>query len=447
VDPRRHEVAVTAWRARRIAAWSAALLGGAAALVSAAAAHYEVTPARFLEQSARVAAAPILAVAYRADMDEVRRRTESYLRGTPGALNWESIADAVPGYRISARVQPVAELHVPPFVFESPDAPYLVRFRERFDLPAVIAGAATEYEALLALGSWVGSQFDHGTDPVIGGDKACDPTGLVEAGRAGDAYWCEIAARTMVHAATALGFPARVITASRDGYTWEHAVAEVWSNEFQKWFVIDTDFNHVYEHQGRPLSAGELMQHGAEWQRSGELRVRQIAPEKPNIPRGGNTIDLYRYVHVDMRNDWCSRPLRRGSPAGGDRATWWTAARDFPPLLTAKTRAERPDQLDWAMNEVAFTPTAAERGRAGARLVVALSAYSPSFRGFEIRSPGGAWTALEGATVPLEPSVGTTTLEARVRTRSGFPGPTYKLHVNVVPDTNYVPASTAMRTR
>jgi hypothetical protein len=395
-------------------------------------------PVKFLEQIARVSARPVLGALFYADSSDVQQRTRTYFHGVEaptGSADWNRLQSAVPGSRIALTASAALPPDAPPFVYENANAEYLVRFRERFRLADIVADAPSEYEALLRLGGWVGRQFDHGLDPVVGGDKACDPVGLVEAGRAGQRYWCEIAARTMVHAATAVGIPARIITASRDGYTWEHAVAEVWSNEFAKWFVIDTDFNHVYEHAGRPLSALELMEHGRHWQRAGELVVRRIAPDKPNIPRGGNTIDLYRYIHVDLRNDWCTRPLRRGSPAGGDAATWWTATDDFPRLLTAKVRQPDPKLFDWPVNVVGVLPMEAAPTAGGVAVRVGLRAYSPDFENFETRVPPGQWTAAAEPQATLMLAGRTATLEARVRTRSGWTGPATRVEISIEPDT------------
>src|ERR1700730_6625402 len=107
---------------------------------------------------------------------------------------------------------------------------------------------------MLKLGAWVGTRWNHGSDPLAGARDACNPAAIVAAGARGAKDWCEIAARTPGHAASSLGWPARVITASRDGYTWEHAIAELWSDDFGKWFAMDTDFNVVYESNGIPLS-------------------------------------------------------------------------------------------------------------------------------------------------------------------------------------------------
>jgi hypothetical protein len=233
--------------------------------------------------------------------------------------------------------------NAPVFVPERPDAPHLQALRKRYDLDAVIAQASSEYDAQLKLAAWVGTRFEHGTDEVPGGRQVCDPVAVFQAGQNGARFWCEIAAYSMIHAATAVGWPARMITASTDGHTWEHAVAELWSTQHKKWFVVDTDFNVVFEYQGVPLSAWELVHYAPQLQQSGQLTVRRFAKFKEGlVPQ--DLLRLYAYAHADYRTDWCTRPLRPASPAGGDLNTRWISRSGHEPKLTpipqASSRAE-----------------------------------------------------------------------------------------------------------
>ena len=265
------------------------------------------------EQVARIAAAKVGAVIYSDDL--VQARSLAQQRG-----------------------QTSTQPNTPVFVPERPDAPHLQALRKRYDLDAVIAQASSEYDAQLKLAAWVGTRFEHGTDEVPGGRQVCDPVAVFQAGQNGARFWCEIAAYSMIHAASAVGWPARMITASTDGHTWEHAVAELWSTQHKKWFVVDTDFNVVFEHHGVPLSAWELVHDAPQLKQSGQLTVRRFAKFKEGlVPQ--DLLRLYAYAHADYRTDWCTRPLRQASPAGGDLNTRWTSRSGFEPKLTPITRA------------------------------------------------------------------------------------------------------------
>jgi hypothetical protein len=419
--------------------WGAAVLLGAAVAMGAVAwylgGQYSLPPARALTEGARVAAADLLAFAYSRDLATAAERRQGYLHGRAAAEalpphRWAELAQGIPGLTLRAEREPGPRLVAPAFVYESADAPQARALRERYGLDRLVAGAPTEYDAILRLANWVGTRFDHGIEEPPGGWKACDPVAIVESGAAGGRYWCEVAAATMVQAATAAGFPARLITVSRDGYTAEHGVAELWSNEHGKWFVVDTDLNLVYERQGVPLSARDLVEYGAAWRDAGEITKREIAPRKPNLPVRADEIQLYRYVHVDLRSDWCTRPLRRGSPAGGDRSTLWFATREAAPLLTARRRAS-PEDFDWPLNRTDVEPLELRREGDVLRARVALSAYGPTVTAFQVRVDDGDWQTIDGDEYALTLPVGSTVLQARVQTRSGYPGPVTRVPLRV----------------
>ncbi|MDO8834248.1 MAG: transglutaminase domain-containing protein [Vicinamibacterales bacterium] len=387
----------------------------------------------------KLAAAPVLGYLRDRDTHDAERQRAGYWVGLEplpredGVGSWRRIEKAEPGFRVidasGARTLPAAV----PFVYEAADEPYLRQLVETHGLRHVIAGAEDEYDAMLRLGAWVGGLFDHGADALGRQQARIAPVDVIRLGVQGKKFWCEVAARLTVHAATAVGWQARLVTGSKTGYTWDHAVAELWSNQHRKWFVIDADFNVVYETDGVPLSAFELSRRGPALQQEHRLRVRAIAPPKPSLP----IIDLvpyYEYVHVDLRNDWNSRFLGIGSPEGGDRNTWWTARPTLGPVITAKVREDRAERFDWPVNAVSMHALGVTRATGGRPVLrVGLAAYSPSFGRFETALDEGAWVAVPGsdARVPLSP--GRHVLKARVMTDAGFPGPAYSVTFDVGP--------------
>ncbi len=424
-----NRVAVEARPRRRLGILAPLVVLALCAAWATGSAVFALPPMELLKQLTRVVATPVYAMIYHADLARVEAITSRYRVGytgdptsSPPLATWHDLEARIPELRVIETRE--ASLPSSPFVYEPSDSPYLQAFRARYRLDDIIRGAPDEYSAMLRLGAWLGTRWDHGTDPLVGTSQVCDPSAVVAAGEHGAKYWCEIAARTMVHAATAMGWSARVVTASRDGYTWEHAVAELWSNQFNKWFVLDPDFNVVYESSGIPLSAFELSHNGPTLQRAGRLNVRAIAPPKPSLPPH-DVLPFYRYIHIDMRNDWCTRPLRPGSPAGGDRATWWTARAPFnPPLLTAKTHVEDGATFNWKVNSVSIRGSEAHWLPTG-RLAIglALQAYSPHFAYFEISADGGPWNRVEGTRYDMQLETGAHMIEARVVTTSGNRGP------------------------
>jgi hypothetical protein len=356
------------------------------------------------EQAIRIVIAKVGAVILKTDIDESKHLARSDYIGDPMATEF-------------------------PFVFERSDAPHLVQLRKRYDLQALFAGAPTEYEAQLQLAAWVGTRFEHGDDDVPGGRQVCDPVAVFDAGSNGRRFWCEIAAYSMIQAATAVGWPARMITASLNGYRWDHAVAELWSNQFNKWFVIDTDFNIVFEVDGVPLSAWELVHKAPALRQSNQLVARRFAKFKEGLAPQ-DVLRLFQYTHVDMRNDWCTRDLLPGSPAGGDLATRWTARSGREPKMTAVPRADTEAVFDWKLNNVSFRldPTDQSAGANGAAIL--LSTHSPVFSHFEIRKPGGEWVKMEGTRLPAQSWNEGYTILARVVTLRGDRGPSAEIKLD-----------------
>jgi len=90
-----------------------------------------------------------------------------------------------------------------------------------------------------------------------------------------------------------------------------------------KWFMVDTDFNIVFEADGKPLSAYEMCHAGPALQESGKLRLRLLGEPKPSLP----LIELLPFSPTCMSIcvPIAHAEIALGSPAE-DLATWWTAA-------------------------------------------------------------------------------------------------------------------------
>jgi hypothetical protein len=394
-------------------------------------------PLVLLEQAARVVVAPIFSAVYREDLKYVGDATRGYQIGEPDLpassplASWRKIERRIPEFRVLGGMDSGELPHEVPFVYEDANAQHLVEFRKSYHLQDIIKGSVDEYGAMLQLGAWLGTRWDHGTDEVPGGTDVCRPAEVVKAGEQGARFWCEIAARTAIQAATALGWPARLVTASRDGYTWEHAVAEFWSNQFAKWFVMDTDFNVVFESSGIPLSAFELSRQGEQLRASKQLNVRAIARPKKNLPLI-DLLPLYSYIHLDMRNDWCSRPLRPESPAGGDLSTWWTSRPSLSHILTAKKRVDEPRTFNWSVNSVAIYALDAIRvSQARISVEIELTGYSPDFRAFQVSFDGVEWRQLDHPRYMLDVAPGEHVFRGRMVTLHQKPGPESKVRFHL----------------
>ena len=133
----------------------------------------------------------------------------------------------------------------------------LKTLRERYQLMKLVAPARDEWTAQLMLNEWVHKAIPGGTPGVIT-NHALD---ILEFAFQGETFYCTQYAITYVECALALGWQARKIGIDRKhgpeglGST-HHGVAEVWSNQFRKWVVVDPQSNLHFENEGAPQGWG-----------------------------------------------------------------------------------------------------------------------------------------------------------------------------------------------
>jgi len=390
--------------------------------------YFSLSPIDFIKHTTKSAGYYVFSVIYQDDLVETEKIIKNYYIGNNNLINnvdplltWKALEEKnikiieIKGFYSSLLSKKI------PFIYEDPNSLDLRDFRERYFLNNPMSGLQTEYSNMLSLIAFMGTRWEHGTDVVPGGAKIFDLNEIIEAGENGKKFWCEIAAESAVKAASAMGWPARLVTLSRDGYKWEHAVAEFWSNEYKKWFVVDTDFNVLFKKKDIPLSAWELCHYGNDYQKSGQLEVFHFAPPKNNLPY----IDLlpyFSYIHIDLRNDWRSRILPRGSPAGGELSTWWTARDAMHPIFTIEKRVDDKARFNWPVNVCAIYVESLKIKNNEDIITLELAGYSPYFENWMILIDDGTWQDVNSNTQRFPFKKGIHTISARIKLKNGFMG-------------------------
>lgn len=144
--------------------------------------------------------------------------------------------------------------------FDTPDCPQLIELRQEFGLAEVVADAGSDLKRIEALCHWTHARWRHDGDNHPSKDDAL--TILREASD-GEGFRCVEYATVFAAAARSLGLPARVLGLMREDIATAksgagHVVAEVWSDEFEKWIYVDPQEDVMPLLNGTPLNALEL---------------------------------------------------------------------------------------------------------------------------------------------------------------------------------------------
>ncbi len=189
------------------------------------------------------------------------------------------------------------------FQYEPFDRPELKTLRDKYKLDDVVKGASTELELIERLAAWSATRW-RGIGHLGQSYPAWNALDILKTDDDGKPVggFCQQYNLVFMQACESFGLPARPVSIGpgnkTDAFRSGHEVAEIWSNQFDKWIYIDGNFGYyaVDAKTNVPLS---LL----------ELHDRQLAmlADKPYPP--------VRFVHL----------LKEG-----DR---WESLRDFPPFV------------------------------------------------------------------------------------------------------------------
>jgi hypothetical protein len=136
-------------------------------------------------------------------------------------------------------------------------------------------------------------------------------------------FQCWYYATVFVQCATALGYKARRLgvgihpAIKRPGNNG-HIIAEIWSEEYRKWVVMDGDMNAYYKIGGIPAGALELHNiwisqqlHNVEYIQLTPVpaMVSRFSPEEKAtefVFGAYDVIDYYFQIKLSLRNNWFS---------------------------------------------------------------------------------------------------------------------------------------------
>lgn len=155
----------------------------------------------------------------------------------------------------------------PPFIentaftsFEDLSSPKFKSLREKYQLDTVFHGEEDEFKRMLLLRDWIRTviQISDFEESYPGDDFT---EGILDAALAGQGFHCGHYMIVQNAVMNSYGYVTRCLGAGpgvKGGPNGHHGINEIWSNQFQKWFLSDAKYNHHFEKDGIPLSALEI---------------------------------------------------------------------------------------------------------------------------------------------------------------------------------------------
>ncbi|MCW5978837.1 MAG: transglutaminase domain-containing protein [Bryobacteraceae bacterium] len=315
------------------------------------------------------------------------------------------------------------------------DDPQLAALREKYKLEEAVKDAKDEWAAQLLLKQWV-------YERIPGGNPASSPKTaqeILDRSANGERFYCTQYAITYAECAQALGWQARKIGVDRrhgpEGMgSSHHGAAEVWSNQFRKWVVMDSQSNLHFEKRGEPLSAWEIR---AEWLTNGGADVDHLVGIPPNAVKKNPAIVWWNRPDEDETSTYYwiyiadhvaeTEKTRHIFPLDGlhDGAVWYqndpagsTFHMGYRRNLFLPTR--RLSDAYWSVGVVEARVDGAERGA----IRLSLDGYDPYRTRFEASLDGTTWEPVADARSMAWPlKAGWNTLRLRSAGRRGITGP------------------------
>lgn len=196
-----------------------------------------------------------------------------------------------------------------PFRYESPWVSRLNELGLRERLDEVVGGSASEFQRVIVrLRDWVAAQFPTTyPDPYPPWD-ALVILDWIRSGITGG--FCGQYAQIFLQSLAYLGVPARYVEIGHTENPYSHFLTEVWSREYDKWVLMDPNYNVHFEGDGIPLSALEI--HTALLRGAAATVTPVLGPTRDGLPSPYwwplQMVELFYYLRFDLKNDHLTNP-------------------------------------------------------------------------------------------------------------------------------------------
>ena len=339
-----------------------------------------------------------------------------------------------------------------PFEYEDPANPHLKAIREKYHLDEVVSGSNSELEKLVKLRSWVHSQWKYHA-PIEGWFPAWDADEILTHKQG----FCVHYAIVYMQCAISLGYQTRYVFGGHPGTLGSgHEVCEVWSNQFNKWILMDPEGDlHYVDPTLRgniPLSMVETHDRLLKTFYDGKIATFENHPKEPSrspwiaICRGSSLEPEGRFRPADgplrewgpwikwlnvrymPRNNFFGRELPVPVEQGfhwdwPDYYIWHDAA--TPREWAYRHFISRASDVNWSINQVHYSAEASAKENT---LAIQMGTTTPYMETYLVSVDWSAFRPGEANfSWPLH--AGKNRLEMRVRNTSGVMGPVSLMEV------------------
>jgi len=293
------------------------------------------------------------------------------------------------------------------------------RLVKQYRLDEVIAAGKTELEQLALLRDWVHSQWLGWQADKYPYCPPWDPLEILETTKGNWGFgMCTHYGAVFSGCAAALGFVSRSIVVDH------HCLAEVWSEDLQKWILEDAgpsrEYDATYEVDGIPLNALEL--HGYLVREEQKKVMSNKLPQNAVEPMTDHIRTLIRFG-IPLRNTHLihAEPaeLRHGNGQyHWDGYLWWSDDAN-PKYAEYSLQTSRSADFYWSVNQ---TRLYLQAGAASDELTVALANTTPNFSHYLVQIDDGEWEEIRESSLTWKLHPGENQLAARSVNQFGRQG-------------------------
>lgn len=333
-------------------------------------------------------------VQWQAMLTTARGDATPALRGVDIEMSGQITKKTSNSLRVTAEQNEVLALSSFPFAYQQADEPRLKILRERWHLDEVVDGATSEFEKFLRLKRWVRQQWEDGWNRgALQFVPPWDALLVLElAQQQLTLGMCTHYSSTFVQCCLALGLQARGCI------TTAHCVAEVWSNEYRKWVMMDPGCDaddsrkstRHFERHGVPMSALDLHLAAADQDFDG---LEEICDPAPMNGTAEENASRYYQFCTTLRNNHLTS-LYPEEPEHGavsytyDGHVWYES--DTMPLPQFSITSRRKEDFAWSINR---THISLQQGSEPHAVTVLLDTVTPNFDTYLVQTNGGEWKA------------------------------------------------------